>query len=293
MAFRCDSGGVYALNPAMPVLLRPDGTVQIGWDPRRAVAVRPPGGLSRSGLAAVLKAMPLSPNELHKLARKHGLLDPAALDEVVDGLAGRGVLQPCVTSSGRSLSVRIHGGGPLATVLAEGLRNSGVRMSLTRHHAAAGATTGVDLVVLTDTLGIEPRLLRDLHAAKVPHLPVRVRDGAGMVGPLVIPGVTSCLSCADLHRTDRDAAWPVLANQLRGLIGCADRPTLLATAALALEQLQRIIAGVRGNADALPSTWNTTWEVHVGSHTILARRWPRHPLCPCWNSRLPLSQGQG
>jgi hypothetical protein len=29
---------LYALNPAMPVLLRPDGAVQVGWDPRRAVA---------------------------------------------------------------------------------------------------------------------------------------------------------------------------------------------------------------------------------------------------------------
>jgi hypothetical protein len=27
----------------------------------------------------------------------------------------------------------------------------------------------------------------------VPHLAVRVRDGTGLVGPLVIPGVTSCL----------------------------------------------------------------------------------------------------
>ena len=27
----------------------------------------------------------------------------------------------------------------------------------------------------------------------VPHLAVRVRDGTGLVGPLVIPGVTRCL----------------------------------------------------------------------------------------------------
>ena len=36
---------LYALDPAMPVLLRPDGAVQVGWDPRRAVLVRPPCGL--------------------------------------------------------------------------------------------------------------------------------------------------------------------------------------------------------------------------------------------------------
>jgi hypothetical protein len=51
----------------------------------------------------------------------------------------------------------------------------------------------VDLVVLTDYLVADPRMVRDLHSQGVPHLPVRVRDGTGLVGPLVIPGVTSCL----------------------------------------------------------------------------------------------------
>ena len=32
---------LYALDPAMPVLLRPDGAVQVGWDPRRAVLLQP------------------------------------------------------------------------------------------------------------------------------------------------------------------------------------------------------------------------------------------------------------
>ena len=35
----------FVLDPALPVLLRPDGAVQVGWDPRRAVLVRPPSGL--------------------------------------------------------------------------------------------------------------------------------------------------------------------------------------------------------------------------------------------------------
>ena len=60
----------YALDPAMPVLLRPDGAVQIGWDPRRAVLVRPPGGLSPGGLATLLRAMtaPMTASDLRRLA---------------------------------------------------------------------------------------------------------------------------------------------------------------------------------------------------------------------------------
>jgi hypothetical protein len=33
-------------------------------------------------------------------------------------------------------------------------------------------------------------MLRDLHNRGVAHLPARVRDGTGLVGPLVIPGIT-------------------------------------------------------------------------------------------------------
>ena len=60
--------------------------------------------------------------------------------------------------------------------------------------AHAGVSpTAVDLVVLSDYLVADPRMVRDLHSQGVPHLPVRVRDGTGLMGPLVIPGVTSCL----------------------------------------------------------------------------------------------------
>lgn len=286
---------MYALDPTMPVLLRPDGSVQVGWDPRRAVVVRPPSGVSSAELVPVLRAMasPVSREQLQQLAGRSGL-DEEAVDELLESLTSRGVVRTQRNSSARTLSIRVHGVGPLSTLLADGLRCSGARVVVTGH---GNAGSGADLMVLADALGTDPRLLRELHAGRVPHLPVRVRDGVGLVGPLVIPGVTSCLSCADLHRTDRDAAWPALAAQLRHEIGCADRPTLLATAALALGQLLQIIAGVRGPAGAVPpappSTWNTTWEVDVASHTLLARRWPRHPLCACWNSQLSLTRSQG
>jgi hypothetical protein len=112
----------------------------------------------------------------------------------------------------------VHGGGPLSDLLADGLRCSWARVSRSSHGNAAGAVAGVDLVVLADTLAADPRLVRDLHVGGVPHLPVRMRDGAGLVGPLVIPGVSSCLCCVDLHRTDRGPAWPALAAQLRDVV---------------------------------------------------------------------------
>ena len=113
---------------------------------------------------------------------------------------------------------------------------------------------------------------------------MRVRDGTGLVGPLVIPGVTSCLRCADLHRSDRDSAWPAVAAQLRDTVGSADRATVLATAALALNQVDRVIRAVRGGADQPPEpppTLDTTLEFDVNTGSIVARRWSRHPRCSC------------
>jgi hypothetical protein len=103
------------------------------------------------------------------------------------------------------------------------------------------------------------------------------------VGPLVIPGETSCLSCADLHRSDRDAAWPAIAAQLRDTVGVADRATLLATAALALSQVNRVIAAVRGQQavpdPGPPPALNATLEFDINAGSIVARHWTRHPLC--------------
>ncbi|PND57119.1 cyclodehydratase [Mycobacterium sp. ENV421] len=275
---------LYALDPAMPVLLRPDDAVQVGWDPRRAVLVRPPDGVTPAALASLLRGMqvPLGKPELQRLAATHGLADN--LDQLLDALETSGVVRGRARpTAARALSIRVHGSGPLADLLLEALRCSGARIAQTSHTGAALSTARADMVVLTDYLVADPRLVRDLHTIGVPHLPVRVRDGAGLVGPLVIPGVTSCLACADLHRTDRDGAWPAVAAQLRDVIGTADRPTVLATAAVALGQLQRIITAVRGQeaAGAPPTTLNTTLQVDVSNNTITARRWSRHPRCEC------------
>lgn len=279
-------GRLYALDPAMPVLLRPDGAVQVGWDPRRAVLVRPPDGVSSADLAALLRGLqiPLDLDAVQQLAGSHGLHDPAALDDLLDDLVRAGVVRHRTRrSAARALSIRVHGCGPLSDVLVEALRCSGARVAHSSHANAVVSAAGVDLVVLADYLVADPRVVRDLHVIGVPHLPVRVRDGAGLVGPLVIPGVTSCLACADLHRADRDAAWPAVAAQLRDVTGTADHPTVLATAAVALGQLQRIITAVRGAEPAgePPSTLNTTLEVDVRTNTISARRWSRHPRCQC------------
>jgi bacteriocin biosynthesis cyclodehydratase domain-containing protein len=275
----------------MPVLLRPDDAVQVGWNPRRAVVIRPPRGWTAAGVATLLRSMcsPLPMSELHGQANRHGKVAADELGNLLTQLVKAGVAtcnpNPQQRKPGRTASIRVHGRGPLSELLVEALRCSGARVKQSGQPHAVITPAEADLVVLSDYLVAEPRMLRDLHTQGIAHLPVRVRDGAGLVGPLVIPGATSCLECADLHRRDRDAAWPTVAAQLRNTVGVADRATLLATAALALSQVNRVIGAVRGvvaGPDPKPPlALNATLEFDIHAGSIMARHWPKHPLCSC------------
>jgi bacteriocin biosynthesis cyclodehydratase domain-containing protein len=279
----------YILDPARAVLLRPDGAVQVGWDPGRAVLVQPPRGLTATGLAAVLRTMqtPATAAELRLEAARHGAVDAAELDNLLSALVGAGVAvrDSAPRRPRRTASLRVHGRGPLSDLLVESLRCSGAVVRRSSQPHAAVSTAGTDLVVLSDYLVADPRLVRELHAERVAHLAVRVRDGTGVVGPLVLPGMTSCLGCADLHRRDRDASWPAVAAQLRDTVAHSDRATVLATVALALSQVDRVIAAVRGPAAGSdlgpPPTLNATLELDLATGSIMTRRWARHPLCGC------------
>lgn len=279
----------YTLDPALPVLLRPDGAVQLGWDPRRAVLVRPPSGLTQAALATVLRSMqiPTTVSALRAEAARHGPVDTAELDTLLAALVAARVAVRDTSADRRcrTVSLRVHGRGPLSDLLVDSLRCSSAVVRTSSQPHAAVSTAGTDLVVLSDYLVADPRLVRELHTERVAHLPVRVRDGTGLVGPLVLPGVTSCLACADLHRRDRDAAWPAVAAQLRHTVAHTDRATVLATVALALSQVEQVIAAVRGLAAerdlTAPPTLNATLELDLATGSIMRRRWTRHPLCDC------------
>jgi hypothetical protein len=121
------------------------------------------------------------------------LQDGDGLTHLVGQLVGAGVASECRRGRGRAASIRIHGRGPLSELLVEALRCSGARVAHCSQPHAAVSPDAVDLVVLSDYLVADPRMVRELDARAVPHLPVRVRDAFGLVGPLVIAGVTSCL----------------------------------------------------------------------------------------------------
>ena len=112
-----------------------------------------------------------------------------------------------------------------------------------------------------------------------PHLVAQVRDTVGVVGPLVLPGRSSCLRCAELTRTDLDPDWPALSAQLaspsRHREAC-DGPLAVMVAAQAAMQVLML---VDGTAD--PATVGGTLELALPDWRWRRRSWPLHPSCAC------------
>ncbi|WP_077041069.1 hypothetical protein [Rhodococcus sp. MTM3W5.2] len=269
------------LDPRIPILVRPSGTVQLGWDPERALLLTVPTGVAPPAVAALLRVLDgqHSRDEILRRAREIGLT-AADIEALLAELAGAALLMPATTAPRCVTAVHVHGRGPISDGIAGSLADGRVR--LTRSVPFGG--TGVPridrsaLVVLADELVPDPGFVAGLVEARMPHLQVRLRDGAGIVGPLVLPGHTSCLRCADLTRTSRDHEWPHLAAQLLGAVGHADPASILATTALALAELNVLIAAQPARS---PACLDTTLELNLTTYRLVRRTWPRHPDCGC------------
>jgi hypothetical protein len=135
-----------------------------------------------------------------------------------------------------------------------------------------------DLVILAVDEPIDVDRRDALHARDCAHLAVQLGADHGAVGPLVIPGLTSCLHCADLHRRDRDPAWTTLAVQLtvarrHGRASDVGLATVIAGIA-ALQALTYLDGGE-------PAAVEGTLELHLPDWRIRRRSWPAHPDCDC------------
>jgi len=233
--------------PELPTALTRPG----GWGARRQAVVVVEGA-TRVGtpLAAMLGASGVG----RVTVRDPGLT--LAADAVVGGLSA--------ADEGR----------PRALAAADAVRRASPLTDLRPLPSDAEA----DLVVLARPWAASDPLAAGVHRAGLPHLVATVRGETGVVGPLVVPGVTSCLHCADLHRRDADPRWPTLAAQLTG----SEPPpsgttvTCLLTAATAALQVLAYLDG-----SAAPGVLEATVELRPPHLAPRVRRWPPHPGCAC------------
>jgi hypothetical protein len=152
-----------------------------------------------------------------------------------------------------------------------------------RARSGGGEEDGpADLVVLVRSAVADSLEATGLLADGVPHLSVVVRERGLVVGPLVVPGYGACLRCLDLHRTDRDAAWPRVLAQLagRGAPRAAEE-TASALLGASLAALQ-VLCHLDGRAR--PAALGATLEVELPDGLASRRPWPPHPSCGCLSS---------
>lgn len=111
---------------------------------------------------------------------------------------------------------------------------------------------------------------------RVPHLSVTVGPSRVVVGPLVLPGRSSCLSCAHRHRTDRDPGWPSVAGHL-----AADRqaPSAVLGAVAAAAAADALLQHIDGLV--IPTTVDGTLEWDTLDRAPRRRTWAHHPRCGC------------
>jgi hypothetical protein len=228
-----------------------------GWRARRSAVVVVEGA-TRVGapLAAVLAASGIG----RVSVRDAGLT--AAADAVVGGLTA--------ADEGR----------PRSLAAADAVRRANPLTDL--RPLPAGATA--DVVVLTRPWAASDPLVAGLQRAGVPHLVATVRGQTGVVGPFVVPGATSCLHCADLHRRDADPRWPGLAAQLTAGEPPASGATVtcLLTAVTAAVQVLALLDGA-----SAPGTIEATLEFTPPELLPRVRRWPAHPGCDCRRQEEP------
>lgn len=114
----------------------------------------------------------------------------------------------------------------------------------------------------------------------LPYLVTGIRETYGVVGPLVIPGRTSCPRCHDLYRTEQDPCWPRVAAQLsvpaRGIEPACDVTLATALAALTAGQVLAYLI----SPDATRCV-DATLELRLPDWNVRRRGWTPHRDCPC------------
>ena len=300
-----DQSSHLELAPHAVLLERPGGELQVGLDPGRALIFTGP---SFADLLTALRAAPTTLAALTGIGQARGLASHQ-VTWTVNRLAEAGLLhrQPRAVR-GR---VRLVGAGPIGLALARYLVEGGVAELLVfdntppeldlyptagvladRASALAAALAGptrvvplthwskpetepVDLtVVVADGPEVDRVITDHLVRHDQPHLVVRSLGDAASVGPLVLPGRTSCVRCADLTRRDADPEWPAVLAQL-GRIRLPV-PSLLAGWAASVAGAQAL-AFLDGR---VPEAAGATLELAPDLRTEL-RTWPAHTECGC------------
>ncbi|MET8180592.1 ThiF family adenylyltransferase [Streptomyces sp. NPDC005336] len=143
---------------------------------------------------------------------------------------------------------------------------------------------GLALAVITPRDGLaayapDPVAAEPLLASGTPHLYAGVIEATGVVGPLVVPGITPCAGCAAAGRAEREPEWPRMLAQWR-----SGRRRAAPACDTALAMVVAGLTAVQALAflDGRPSpAAGARWELALPALLWEARPVEAHPGCGC------------
>lgn len=156
------------------------------------------------------------------------------------------------------------------------IRGQGSVVEQLTHDLASLKGDGPPLQILAElTQEVDRVQVAHLVERRIPHLVVRTTDVRASVGPLVIPGVTSCMTCGDLHRRDLDPTWPIQAFQLSRIQTHPSDHLVSWVCAMATVHCRAYAQGL------MPESALTSIEMNAHDGRQVYRSLPIHPQCPC------------
>jgi hypothetical protein len=223
---------ILRLDHRRPIVWRTPTSLQIGVDPVLAVLADVSDaevrlidalstGVTRSGLdmLADRAGIPLKRVDALVVAVKAALVSGAPA-QTADSAAAK--------KSTVSAGLVVRGSGVGATRIAAVLIEAGHSVALSGADAAGHAAVArtrrprPEVAVLVSAHVVDPHEHLRWLRRDVAHLPVVFGEAAVTIGPLVMPGVTACVSCVEQQRTGDDAARPALVSQLWGTPAAAE-----------------------------------------------------------------------
>lgn len=267
------------LRPGARPVRRAPGEVQFGLSPAQGIVL---AGLTESETQLLLSlAGSAGTSRDETLAQRFGVsLD--RVTDLVDMLGGHGLLMSSEAAPRHAEEsvLAVPGRGEVIERIRTGL------VAVGAGHLAPEADPPhgrVSLVVLCATDAIAPDQGRPWQAAGVPQLPVVLRDHELAIGPLIRPGESACLRCLDLHRRDRDRAWPSILTQIASPTTELNREIHASPAhgAVVAALVSMITLECLNSAE---SVLGTSWHVSLPLPEVCTRRWDPHPACDCARS---------
>jgi len=134
----------------------------------------------------------------------------------------------------------------------------------------------IDLTIIAAETPEVDRVLTDHFVRRdQAHLLLRSLGRSVCVGPLVIPGRTSCVRCADLHRSAADPSWPTVLAQL------TQHPLPMEPALVSWAAQTAVIQALAYLAGSSPESSGATLELNARDYLMRWRLWPAHAGCGC------------